>query len=556
MFIRFWQVLLAAVVVSAATPTRSVNRRQNAPSPKFVSTSDGHFSVNGAPLNFVGTNAYWLPTLNSDDDIDKTLASIAAAGVKVVRTWAFNDVETVPQNGTWFQLISNGTTSVNEGANGLKKLDTVLSLAEKHNLYVMLTLTNNWNPRPLLEGKNVTSRDITPGTGNQLPRNTLSNDYGGMDVYVRTFSDPLHDNFYTNQNILDKFLNYTTQVVKRYVNSPAVFAWELANDPRCNSTLPSTNGCTPQTITRWHATVAAHIKSVDPNHLVSSGNQGFLCVDCPKLFPPVTPPPPQTSASPGRRRAIKPLTKRGILEERRLSLKKSRELRKRDGVSGGISIRGRWTSTETRRQTGVNLGPSFDGSHGVDSQDILNIPDIGFGSAQLFPDQATYGPDDPNLSSFDNIVQQGNQWIQQQAAVGKLLGKPVSMNAFGLVTQSNAPAYVPFNSTQAPFAPDSGTPTASAPYGVTDQQRDQAYTTWLQTGLQSGLSGMIQYQWSQSGLTPSVGTNIVPATGGTTTTPVVPGTGVSPNDGYGIQGQGEDGAVQTIQQASQQFAQD
>jgi len=43
-------------------------------------------------LDFVGTNAYWLPALNSDEDIDFTLGNMSAAGVKVVRTWAFNGV--------------------------------------------------------------------------------------------------------------------------------------------------------------------------------------------------------------------------------------------------------------------------------------------------------------------------------------------------------------------------------------------------------------------------------------------------------------------------------
>lgn len=42
-----------------------------------------------SPLHFVATNAYWLHTLTRDD-INKTLANIAASGIKVVRTWAFN----------------------------------------------------------------------------------------------------------------------------------------------------------------------------------------------------------------------------------------------------------------------------------------------------------------------------------------------------------------------------------------------------------------------------------------------------------------------------------
>jgi len=47
-----------------------------------------------------------------------------------------------------------------------------------------------------------------------------------MDVYVREFGvNKTHDEFYTNETILAAFMNYTTQVVTRYVNSPAIFAW-------------------------------------------------------------------------------------------------------------------------------------------------------------------------------------------------------------------------------------------------------------------------------------------------------------------------------------------
>jgi len=42
------------------------------------------------PFRFVGTNAYWLPTLHTDCDIDYTLGNMSSAGVKVVRVWAFN----------------------------------------------------------------------------------------------------------------------------------------------------------------------------------------------------------------------------------------------------------------------------------------------------------------------------------------------------------------------------------------------------------------------------------------------------------------------------------
>lgn len=158
-------------------------------------------------------------------------------------------------------------------------------------------------------------------------------------------------------------------------------------------------------------------------------------MDCPKLFPRA----PQTSASASdrRRRVAKPITKKRLLEERRAAWKRTAKAEKRS--LSGPSIRGRWTApgilsllnsyrnllliflTATRRQSEeVGVGPSFDGSSGVDAEDILNIPQIGFGTFQLFPDQNNYGPDNPHLAPFNNTVQTGLSWIQKHAELGQM----------------------------------------------------------------------------------------------------------------------------------------
>ncbi|TFK42587.1 glycoside hydrolase family 5 protein [Crucibulum laeve] len=569
-----WQLVLGTLLVTTTRASRDskVRRNNETPPSNFVTTSpDGQFMVNGSAFSFVGTNAYWLHALNSDDDIDRTLQNISMRGIKVVRTWAFNDVSAIPENGTWFQLIVNGTTTINNGTNGLQRLDKVVELAQKHGIYLLLSLTNNWNPT-IFDNANTSFtplgvlRDATNSTNVTLPRNTLSNDYGGMDAYVRQFvSEEIlhHDQFFMNQTIINAFTNYTTNVVSRYTNSSAVFGWELANDPRCNSTVQSSGSCTPQVITRWHSTVAQSVKEADPNHLVSSGNQGFFCMDCPKLFPTAVAPPPRPSPAPdSKRRSLpKALTKSILLQERKEARKRTRKLQKRSNPrASGIRIRGNWVATPTRRQDDTfGVGPAFDGSQGVDSEDIINIPQIGFGSFQLFPDQNSYGVDDPNLPAFNNTVQQGLDWIQRHADMGKLFGKPVSLTGFGLVTQGNAPFFVPFNSTVAPFGPDqvpeSGT-SQQQPFGVTDAQRDDAYSQWLNAGLINGLQGMIQYQWAQDNLTSQEGTAISPSITESGLSPDQTTTGLSPNDGYSIQGVGQEQAAQVIQEAANNFAPD
>ena len=204
-----------------------------------------------------------------------------------------------------------------------------------------------------------------------------------MDAYVREFSeDKTHDAFYLNQSIVNIFLDYTTEIVKRYLNATSVLAWEIANDPRCNSSISASPVCNTTTVTSWHAQVAQHIASIDPNHIVAAGAHGFACQDCPKLFPIA--PKPTTSAVPSKKkRNAKPVTNERLIREEKERRKKTREAKKRELLDGGDGVRsrGRWIAArQTDPGVSTSLGPSFDGSTGVDSQDILNIPNIGFGS--------------------------------------------------------------------------------------------------------------------------------------------------------------------------------
>ncbi|KAJ7063294.1 glycoside hydrolase family 5 protein [Mycena amicta] len=563
-------VLGVARALAASSPTTPAVDKSS-----FVSAKGPGFMVNNSEFRFVGTNAYWLPALNSDEDVDHVLGNISASNITVVRTWAFNDVPEIPENGTWFQLLVNRTSTLNLNAtNGIPKLDRILSLAQKHGLYILPVLTNNYNPLP---GDNITNpsgalsrRDVA--TNNSLPRNYLSNDYGGIDAYVRAFNATSHDAFYTDPDIIAAFENYTTNLVKRYVNSTSLLAWELANDPRCNSSISGSTNCTTTTITMWHSRIATLISTIDKNHLISAGTQGFFCADCPKLFqkPLNAPPPSKPSAAPERRKLkAKPLTNKRILEERKQSRKKNRALKLRSSPpTVGVRVRGNWVATPTRRQDqdDQGVGSAFDGSSGVDSEDILSIPQVGFTSFQLFPDQNQYAPDDPNLSAFNNTLQAGLDWIKRHGEIGQMFGKPIVLGGFGLVTQDNAPFFVPFNTTVAPFANDQfGNITLvpnQVPYGVTDAQRDDAYTQWLQQGILSGLAGIVQYQWGQGNLTAVNGSAITPSISESGVVDengesvVQNENGISPSDGYSIVGQGQVAVQGVLEGAASQFVPD
>lgn len=142
-------------------------------------------------------------------------------------------------SGTWFQsFISGQLPQINTGANGLQKLDTVVAAAEKYNIKLIIPFVNFWD------------------------------DFGGMSVYANYYGVS-KTAWYTNSNCQTQYKKFISAVVSRYKSSTSIFAWELANEPRCQ-------GCATSVITNWASTVSAYIKSLDSTHMVALGDEGFM----------------------------------------------------------------------------------------------------------------------------------------------------------------------------------------------------------------------------------------------------------------------------------------
>ena len=127
---------------------------------------------------------------------------------------------------------------INTGANGLQRLDYVVKSAETYGIKLIINFVNNWS------------------------------DYGGMPAY-NTYYGTTKTTWYTDSRVQAQYKAYISAVVSRYKTSEAIFAWELANEPRCN-------GCATSVITNWATTISAYIKSLDSTHLVTLGDEGFM----------------------------------------------------------------------------------------------------------------------------------------------------------------------------------------------------------------------------------------------------------------------------------------
>jgi mannan endo-1,4-beta-mannosidase len=226
----------------------------------FVGAANGALTLNQAPFRFGGTNSYAL-MLESQAVVDQVLGTAAANHFTGLRMWGFFDVSSTANTSFYLQTFSSGTPQFNDGSNGLANVDYAIYKAGQLGLKLIVTLTNNWT------------------------------DYGGMDTYVATRGLKYHDQFYTDPTVIQWYENWVSHVLNHvntisgvaYKNDPTIMMWELSNEPRCAGSgpasggLPSSGTCNTQTIVSWISTVSAYVKSIDSNHLVSVGDEGFFC---------------------------------------------------------------------------------------------------------------------------------------------------------------------------------------------------------------------------------------------------------------------------------------
>ena len=118
-------------------------------------------------------------------------------------------------------------------------------------------------------------------TGVRLVLPLLSNtaSHTGITDFVRyTASASSHDDFYTDPNCRNLYKEYVEAVLTRenvytgreYRNDPGIMLWELVNEPD----LLDNDGST-SIMQDWIEEMAPYIKSIDDNHLLSTGEIGY-----------------------------------------------------------------------------------------------------------------------------------------------------------------------------------------------------------------------------------------------------------------------------------------
>lgn len=258
---------LAALLAGSFLLIGCSNATQQNDTPQFITAKEKQLIKDGKPYTFVGCNIWYASILGSTgqggnrERLIRELDELKELGVTNVR------ILTGPDAGSDFANPAKPYLQTAPGVLNdtiLEGLDYTIAELEKRNMDAVIYLNNAW--------------DWSGGFGFYLKEcgygdSPNANVEGGYDRYVDYCADFARDT--VAQGL---YYKYIEQIVSRrntitgrlYRDEPAIMAWQLCNEPR-----PFANDL-KEPFARWITRAAALIKRIDPNHLISTGSEGFV----------------------------------------------------------------------------------------------------------------------------------------------------------------------------------------------------------------------------------------------------------------------------------------
>ena len=259
---------IIAMLFAAAIATTGCNNKTEEDSVKEFITAEGTTLIkNGKPYRYIGTNMWYASVLASTGEggdrerFCKELDHLKSIGITNMRILSGPDAGSDLANPAK-PYLQSAPGVLNDTI--LQGLDFAIAELEKRGMDAVIYLNNAW--------------DWSGGYGFYLKEcgygdSPNTNEDGGYGRYVEYCA-----NFSREPKALDMYYNYIKLIVSRknsitgryYKDEPAIMAWQLCNEPR---PFAKENKAA---FAQWISEAAALIKSIDPNHLVSTGSEGYI----------------------------------------------------------------------------------------------------------------------------------------------------------------------------------------------------------------------------------------------------------------------------------------
>ena len=232
----------------------------------FVKVNNTHFEIADKKYYFLGTNFWYGLNLGSKGEggdrerLKRELDRLQALGVNNLRIMAGSEgPDTEPYR--MVPALQKEPGVYNEDV--LDGLDYLLHEMKSRNMYAVMCLTNFWNWSGGM-GQYI----VWSGAADSIPYPPPQpgGDWGRYQEFTAQF--------YSNQKAMDMLNDHIRFVVNRkntysnldYKKDPTIMAWELCNEPRGVNNI--------EAYRKWVNNTAGLIKSLDHDHLVTTGSEG------------------------------------------------------------------------------------------------------------------------------------------------------------------------------------------------------------------------------------------------------------------------------------------
>jgi mannan endo-1,4-beta-mannosidase len=242
----------------------------DAPS-RFVRTDGTRFRIGDETYRYGGANIWYAAYLGADapfgnrDRLRRELDAMAGLGIDNLRILGSSELS--PLKNSITPAFRNRDRDYSETL--LAGLDYALAEMGKRGMRAVVYLTNFWE----WSGGMMTYLYWTNG-GRYINMNDPAHPWP-------EFAD-FNASFYTSEAAVGLYHDYVRAVVGRtstitgrsYAEDPTIMSWQLANEPRPAGSDRVGRPNLPA-FYAWIGKTANLIKSIDPNHLVSTGSEGL-----------------------------------------------------------------------------------------------------------------------------------------------------------------------------------------------------------------------------------------------------------------------------------------
>jgi mannan endo-1,4-beta-mannosidase len=240
----------------------------------FTAVRKGQFDRHCRPFYPVGFNGFELVMLAATDQrglVDDAFESARAMGINTARTWAHSYTPQLP-----FQ-----TAPGKYDPRGVEALDYVLDSASRHGIQLILSFADNWKYYNGVD-QYVDWSATAPARSMQRPGELGGDsDEGLWTEGLRAYEAQRRALFWVDPGAKELYRDHVSFIVNRknsvngrvYKADPTILAWNLVNEPRCETNVKAS--CTAD-MNAWTRDMAAYVKEADPNHLVTTGYEGFF----------------------------------------------------------------------------------------------------------------------------------------------------------------------------------------------------------------------------------------------------------------------------------------